>query len=199
MHSILFERGGRKNSIKNVREVKKKCPFIHLMNIYWFSVMSLLSVVLKAGDSVMNETEKNTNYSLRKFTLWWEELINSKTDKEIYQTISNHKISSVITHWGMRHRTQKDCAWSRGTAWDELVTDAPSGKSWELKGEKEPGLHKDEEKSYQAKGTDHSHWYACGPSLVLCLQGLYFFVFILDGDLWLILASKLRAEVICIT
>lgn len=29
--------------------------------------MSLLGIVLNAGDSIMNETEKNTNYSLKKF------------------------------------------------------------------------------------------------------------------------------------
>ena len=49
--------------------------------------MSLLSIVLNARDLGMNKTEKNTNYSLKKFMFKWEELVNRKISKEIYQTI----------------------------------------------------------------------------------------------------------------
>lgn len=37
--------------------------------------MSLLSIVLNAGDLEMNKAEKNTNYSLKKFMFKWEELV----------------------------------------------------------------------------------------------------------------------------
>lgn len=63
--------------------------------------MSLLSIVLHARDSGMNKTEKNTNHSLKKFMFKWEELVNKKISKEIYQTISDYEISRVITHWRM--------------------------------------------------------------------------------------------------
>lgn len=74
--------------------------------------MSLPGIVLNARDLVMNETE-NTNYSFKKFTSSWEELVNKKISKEIQQTISDHEISRVTTPGGVGKRTQKDCARER--------------------------------------------------------------------------------------
>ena len=113
--------------------------------------MSLLSIVLNARDLGMNKTEKNTNYSLKKFMFKWEELVNRKISKEIYQTI--------FRLWNKQgHNTLEDGIKSlkglcRGTAWDKLVTEVLSGKSWKLKGEKELSQHRDRGKSYQAKET----------------------------------------------